>query len=127
MIGREFEVAEDSWRMVAACRGADANLFLPLRGESTLGAKLACRGCDVRVDCLTEALVDTDKVTGIRGGLSEKQQRILRREVGLNTDRSETDTNDILAQKILNASRQVAIAAIARVDLIPLTDKKYYR
>ena len=65
------------WRELAACRGADLNLFFPGRGESAEPARRVCAACPVRQPCLDYALGNaiTD---GIWGGLTERERRPLR-------------------------------------------------
>jgi len=65
------------WRELAACRGADLNLFFPGRGESAESARRVCAACPVRQPCLDYALGNaiTD---GIWGGLTERERRPLR-------------------------------------------------
>jgi len=65
------------WRELAACRGADLNLFFPGRGESAGLARRICAGCPVREPCLDYAL--SNGIThGIWGGLAERDRRPLR-------------------------------------------------
>ena len=65
------------WRELAACRGADLNLFFPERGESAGPARQVCAACPVRQPCLDYAI--TNRIThGIWGGLTERERRALR-------------------------------------------------
>jgi WhiB family redox-sensing transcriptional regulator len=65
------------WRELAACRGADLNLFFPERGESAGPARRVCAACPVRQPCLDYAI--TNRIThGIWGGLTERERRALR-------------------------------------------------
>ena len=65
------------WRELAACRGADLDLFFPGRGESAEPARRVCAGCPVREPCLEFAL--RHGIThGIWGGLTERDRRTLR-------------------------------------------------
>jgi WhiB family redox-sensing transcriptional regulator len=61
------DLAERSWLDDAACRGMDAELFFPGRGEPSAAAKAVCRPCPVRFDCLSYALNNGEK-HGIWGG-----------------------------------------------------------
>jgi len=65
------------WREVAACRGADLNLFFPGRGESAEPARRVCAGCPVRKPCLDYAL-GSGTTAGVWGGLAERDRRALR-------------------------------------------------
>ena len=69
---------ERSWQDQANCMGVDPDLFFPERGASTKEAKGVCRGCVVREDCLEYALANGEKF-GIRGGMSERERRRIRR------------------------------------------------
>ena len=65
------------WRELAACRGADLNLFFPERGESAGAARQVCAACPVRQACLDYAL--SHGIThGVWGGLAERERRPLR-------------------------------------------------
>ena len=65
------------WRELAACRGADLNLFFPERGETAGPARQVCAACPVRQACLDYAI--TNRIThGIWGGLTERERRALR-------------------------------------------------
>jgi len=64
------------WRELAACRGADLNLFFPGRGESAEPARQVCARCPVREPCLDYAT--SNQIThGVWGGLSELERRAL--------------------------------------------------
>lgn len=75
---------EDGWQAEAACRGRDATLFFsPATGElkeeklaREARAKVICRECPVRNQCLEFAL-DTREPYGIWGGLNELERRRL--------------------------------------------------
>lgn len=71
----------ETWREQALCREVDPEIFFPPKGASIRTAKRICGLCPVAADCLAEAL--TYRVTddyGIRGGLSERERKALRRE-----------------------------------------------
>ena len=65
------------WRELAACRGADLDLFFPERGESADSARRICAACPVRQPCLDYAITN-HIVHGIWGGLTERERRALR-------------------------------------------------
>jgi WhiB family redox-sensing transcriptional regulator len=77
--------AEYGWRAEALCRDTDPELFFPI---GTTGAALVqieqaravCRQCPVQADCLDFALT-TNQDSGIWGGTSEEERRVLRREL----------------------------------------------
>ena len=64
------------WRELAACRGADLEVFFPGRGESAEPARQVCAGCPVRQPCLDYAITNRI-VHGIWGGLTERERRTL--------------------------------------------------
>jgi WhiB family redox-sensing transcriptional regulator len=64
----------DRWQTHAACRGMDARLFYPQRGESAVEAKAVCAICPVREDCLTDAIAHLER-HGIWGGKTERDRR----------------------------------------------------
>jgi WhiB family transcriptional regulator, redox-sensing transcriptional regulator len=69
------------WRDLAACRGADAELFFPLTefGPSLVQirqAKQICRVCQVQRTCLTWALQHA-MGEGIWGGSTETERRAI--------------------------------------------------
>ena len=71
------------WRVRAACRDSDPDLFFP---EGTTGpaleqiaeAKRVCEECDVQVQCLEFAL-ETNEDSGVWGGTSEEERRKIRK------------------------------------------------
>lgn len=72
---------QDRWRLEAACRGVDTDLFFPL-GERVPAAQVrqaqeVCRRCPVVSACLTWAL-NTGVEFGIFGGCTADQRRELR-------------------------------------------------
>lgn len=69
----------DDWRTRAACRGANPDLFFPGRSDhdGIRRAKLICAGCDVRAECLADALPDAHLV-GVFGGTSERERSRMR-------------------------------------------------
>ena len=64
-----------SWATQAACKGTDPDeLFV--QGAAQNRAKLICRGCTVRTECLADAL-DNRIEFGVWGGMTERQRRAL--------------------------------------------------
>ncbi len=71
------------WRHGALCRDEDPELFFPIGSTGPAAtqvdqAKIVCRRCSVVEDCLTWAL-DTGQESGVWGGTSEDERRVLRR------------------------------------------------
>jgi WhiB family redox-sensing transcriptional regulator len=76
----DFEdFASQEWRRHAACRGQDPSFWHPRRGVSIEPQKAICRGCPVRVDCLTYALDHAGANFGIWGGSTGRNRRRARR------------------------------------------------
>lgn len=65
------------WMGQGRCAEVDPELFHPERGGSNREAKRVCDRCEVREPCLEYAM--NNSVSGIWGGLSEKQRQSLRR------------------------------------------------
>jgi WhiB family redox-sensing transcriptional regulator len=70
--------AAQNWRLAAACRSADPELFFPISAsgralEQVTEAKAICAGCPVRPECLEFAL-RTQQVHGIWGGMTEEER-----------------------------------------------------
>jgi WhiB family transcriptional regulator, redox-sensing transcriptional regulator len=65
------------WMDRALCAETDPEAFFPEKGGSTRDAKLVCRSCEVRAECLEYALANDERF-GIWGGLSERERRRLR-------------------------------------------------
>jgi WhiB family redox-sensing transcriptional regulator len=65
------------WTARAACKGTDPDeLFV--QGAAQNRAKLICRGCPVRTECLADAL-DNRIEFGVWGGMTERERRALLR------------------------------------------------
>lgn len=73
-----YGLPDDAWRARGACSGMDAKIFFPRQGEPTGPAISVCNRCPVRVECLTWALWNGEKI-GIWGGTAERTRRSLRR------------------------------------------------
>lgn len=76
-----FGVVEQEWQDQALCAQTDPEAFFPEKGGSTREAKRICQACAVRDDCLEYAL-EHDERFGIWGGLSDRERRRLKREIG---------------------------------------------
>jgi WhiB family redox-sensing transcriptional regulator len=74
----------DRWRHEASCRSVDPDLFFPVGTtgmalEQIESAKEVCTLCPVNRQCLEYALT-TNQDSGIWGGTSEDERRVLRRQ-----------------------------------------------
>lgn len=70
-------VAND-WRELALCAQTDPEAFFPERNSPGKGAKKICDRCDVKADCLADALAMNERF-GVRGGLTPAERRKLKR------------------------------------------------
>ncbi len=70
-----------AWQSDALCAQTDPEAFFPEKGGSTRDAKRICTSCEVRDQCLEYALANDERF-GIWGGLSERERRKLKRDVG---------------------------------------------
>ena len=73
------------WRVDAACRDTDPGLFFPVGTtgpalEQIASAKEVCFACNCRDACLEFALA-TNQDTGVWGGTSEEERRVIRRRL----------------------------------------------
>ena len=66
------------WRLAAACRDLDTDVFFPETEDEIAVAKAVCATCPVREACLEFALI-TRQDDGVWGGLDENERRRLRR------------------------------------------------
>ncbi|MCD9154297.1 WhiB family transcriptional regulator [Aeromicrobium duanguangcaii] len=66
----------DNWSQDAACLGKSDDLFV--KGAEQNRAKVVCNGCEVRAECLAEAL-DNRIEWGVWGGMTERERRALLR------------------------------------------------
>ncbi|HET9646606.1 MAG TPA: WhiB family transcriptional regulator [Microlunatus sp.] len=64
------------WTALAKCRGTNDDLFGDAVDQRR--ARLLCKGCPVRFECLAEAL-DNRIEWGVWGGLTERERRALLR------------------------------------------------
>jgi WhiB family transcriptional regulator, redox-sensing transcriptional regulator len=79
---RDIDPRDIDWRDMAACRGADTELFFPIGTagpalRQTDIAKAICHQCEVRVECLDWAMRHGAS-DGIWGGTTETERRTAR-------------------------------------------------
>lgn len=70
------------WRLSAACRGQETDIWYPERGEDHRVPRAICATCPVIVDCLEHALTWPETM-GVWGGRTVQERRRLRRGRGL--------------------------------------------
>lgn len=76
-----FGAVEQEWQDQALCAQTDPEAFFPEKGGSTREAKRICMACSVRDECLEYAL-EHDERFGIWGGLSDRERRRLKKQIG---------------------------------------------
>ena len=75
-----FTFIDQPWADQARCEREDPALFFLEKGESPKPAKKLCAECLVCEECLDWAIT-THEDFGIRGGLTEKQRRVIQRTI----------------------------------------------
>ena len=68
----------EDWAPAAACRDQQPDALF-VRGAEQNKAKLLCKGCPVRTECLAEAL-DNRIEWGVWGGMTERERRAVLRK-----------------------------------------------
>ena len=76
-----FDAVQQEWQDQALCAQTDPEAFYPEKGGSTREAKRICQACPVQDECLEFALANDERF-GIWGGLSERERRRLRKQMG---------------------------------------------
>ena len=76
-----FGAVEQEWQEQALCAQTDPEAFFPEKGGSTREAKRICMACAVRHECLEYALENHERF-GIWGGLSDRERRRLKKQIG---------------------------------------------
>jgi WhiB family redox-sensing transcriptional regulator len=97
---------DSAWAAQAACRTSDPDTLF-VQGAAQNRAKAICSGCEVRTDCLADAL-DNRVEFGVWGGMTERERRaLLRRRPNvtswrhlLQTAQDEFDRQSILTGRI---------------------------
>lgn len=85
-----FALPPQDWRVDAACKGMDTNLFFPegrkghINIKKSAEARAVCARCPVRPECLRDNL---HEVYGIWGGMGVRERRALRAEKAKEADR----------------------------------------
>lgn len=66
------------WKFLARCVEVDREMFFPEKGESAREAKKVCSQCEVKNECLAEALAD-ESTRGVWGGTTDRERTQMRR------------------------------------------------
>lgn len=76
----KFSLRREPWMDQALCAQVDGDLWYADKGDwpTTIKAKVICRKCPVRVQCLDYAL-SNNETFGVWGGMTPQQRRDLRR------------------------------------------------
>jgi WhiB family redox-sensing transcriptional regulator len=70
-------VSDPRWRELALCAQTDPEAFFPEDGNLVQVAKRICAMCDVKGDCLEDALTEEEQ-WGVRAGMPERLRRAMR-------------------------------------------------
>ena len=96
---------DTEWAARAACRTADPDTLF-VQGAAQNRAKAICLGCQVRTECLADAL-DNRVEFGVWGGMTERERRaLLRRRPNVTSWRAllESAQTDFERQTIISGS-----------------------
>ncbi len=78
---------DTTFMMKAACRGMDADLFMPVRGENLKirAAKEICRMCPVKAECAEYGLQLSTRYDtyGIFGGYTRSEREAMLKDRGM--------------------------------------------
>ncbi|MGH3876502.1 MAG: WhiB family transcriptional regulator [Actinophytocola sp.] len=74
------------WMRAGLCAQTDPEEFFPGKGSDVRAAKAVCAGCPVIDQCRAYALGRSD-LSGIWGGTSERERKMLRRQASAASDR----------------------------------------
>ena len=82
-VSRTIDWDVEDWRVKAACRDTDPDLFFPVGTtgpalDQIAAAKAVCNACPAQTACLEFALA-TNQESGVWGGTSEEERRKLRK------------------------------------------------
>ena len=82
---------DTDWAARAACRTTDPDTLF-VQGAAQNRAKAICMGCEVRTECLADAL-DNRVEFGVWGGMTERERRaLLRRRPHVTSGRNRLET-----------------------------------
>lgn len=106
--------AEDqTWAARAACAGSEPDTLF-VRGAAQRIVRSQCFGCEVRMECLADAL-NSQTAFGVWGGLTERERRALLRRYPEVEDWSrwlKDEDNEVVAE--IRARRAPRVLAMVR-------------
>lgn len=106
-------VDDQTWAARAACANSEPDALF-VRGAAQRSVRTRCFGCEVRMECLADAL-NSQTSFGVWGGLTERERRALLRRYPTVTDWAqwlEDEDHEIVAE--LRAHRAPRILAMVR-------------
>lgn len=73
----------NEWRDSALCAQTDPDIFFPDKGDNAAEAKRVCSFCEVREECLADALIRPSWADqyGVRGGFSPRERDKIRKRL----------------------------------------------
>lgn len=115
-------IDEESWRAYANCLRVDPDLFYPERGASTKEAKMVCKFCVVREECLEYALEKNDKF-GIWGGASERERRRMRRQRAIARAAASASVVAEVKEEAGDTNDEILDAEVVDIPSRPMTEQ----
>ena len=105
--------ADQTWAVRAACADTEPDALF-VRGAAQRSVRTRCFGCEVRMECLADAL-NSQTSFGVWGGLTERERRALLRKYPSVSDWTQwlADEDDALVSE-LRARRAPRILAMVR-------------
>jgi WhiB family redox-sensing transcriptional regulator len=100
---------DTDWAARAACRSTDPDMLF-VQGAAQNRVKAICLGCQVRTECLADAL-DNRVEFGVWGGMTERERRaLLRRRPNVTSWRVllENALTEFERQEIFGSARRVS-------------------
>jgi WhiB family redox-sensing transcriptional regulator len=79
---------QTNWRLQANCSGMSTLIFFPAHGEYEKARKI-CNECEVRIQCLQDAMSHETDLHGMFGGLTPPERYALKQKAqnGITTKR----------------------------------------
>ena len=100
---------DSDWAAQAACRATDPDTLF-VQGAAQNRVKAICLGCQVRTECLADAL-DNRVEFGVWGGMTERERRAL-----LRRRQNVTSWRNLLQTAQTEFERQAIITGVSRVS-----------